>query len=699
MTEAARKTEWGLSPQFHEIPSYLQQMDRWVMWQAHEKPDGKVAKKPIQPNGIAASTRNPATWASFKDCKKAFERHPGRFNGIGFVMTDMEDPVTFIDLDGCFENGKLNAQAKAIVQAAQSYTEKSPSGKGVRVFLKGDAGAFVNNAQGVEVYTQDSTRFVTITGHKGNAWTPAIKPSDDLVEELSLYRPAPVDRESAGDPIDDLGDHDIERICVDLCKTNPEMEHYEPWLALGLGLHHQFQGDPRGLEIWIEASGELPNFDLDECEMRWDSFGKGGGQPLTLRSVLANAKEAGVSLKSTACVEDFPDDLPDLDEDIEPPAEGAGMDDALDDPEPADDTQVDTPRKRQPPGAYRASELANVPPPRMLVEDLLARGSVAMITGPSNAGKTFLALELARAVAGGWKYAEHYRTKQSPVLYCAFEGSAAIHQRIRSWEALGVGIPDDLIIADDMPILNPRKPDSLKAFRDYIRDKVKRFGTKMVVIDTLAASTPGMSTNSEEDVGALFKVFRDLAHSNAQLTMVLIHHSAKAGMNGVTSRVRGSSIMEGDADTLVYVERTKGDAVEADWWKQRMLSTRGVTQHYAIRKIKTGMQTDFGRREEGAYLDWTITESETKSPAEVDLRDRLRGALRKAGGSRLSSGGWLTTRDEWLAEHYPDVSTPRRNDVVRTYLGRVVDEFHVERGGGGRVAWIGPKTARSEGAD
>ena len=59
-----------------------------------------------------------------------------RADGVGFVFTDTE--YTGVDLDGCLIDGKPTAEARQIIDALKSYTEKSPSGTGLHIIVKGN---------------------------------------------------------------------------------------------------------------------------------------------------------------------------------------------------------------------------------------------------------------------------------------------------------------------------------------------------------------------------------------------------------------------------------------------------------------------------------------------------------------------------------------------------------------------------------
>jgi primase-polymerase (primpol)-like protein len=95
-----------------------------------------------------------------------------RFDGIGFVLTG-EDLVA-LDLDRCIATGRdgavragdlggIDPWARAIARELDSYTELSPSGHGLRVFVRATLPPGLGNRRGCfEVY--DRARYVTVTG-------------------------------------------------------------------------------------------------------------------------------------------------------------------------------------------------------------------------------------------------------------------------------------------------------------------------------------------------------------------------------------------------------------------------------------------------------------------------------------------------------------------------------------------------------
>ena len=50
-------------------------------------------------------------------------------------------------------------------------------------------------------------------------------------------------------------------------------EPYNPWLHVGMALHHATGGNDNGLQIWIEWSSTASNFDEQACYNKWGTFG------------------------------------------------------------------------------------------------------------------------------------------------------------------------------------------------------------------------------------------------------------------------------------------------------------------------------------------------------------------------------------------------------------------------------------------
>jgi hypothetical protein len=144
------------------VPAALRERPQWVLWRREQR-DGKTTKVPYSISGQRASTTDPESWSNYDTAMSA----ASEFDGIGFVFS-AGDPFTGIDLDDCIIDGELHPAAAAIVDELASYSERSPSGRGLHVILEAelhsDRHKTANTPWGGAFEAYDRGRFFTITG-------------------------------------------------------------------------------------------------------------------------------------------------------------------------------------------------------------------------------------------------------------------------------------------------------------------------------------------------------------------------------------------------------------------------------------------------------------------------------------------------------------------------------------------------------
>lgn len=141
---------------YDKIPDEVKAIPRWVcVWNNSKLPMKSWERK-------AASSRNPETWSTFDQARQAVE--DGRYDGLGFVFAN--DGLVAIDIDcGFDEDGFLSQVSIDCMQACQSYTEKSRSGRGIHILVRGTLPFDgKNNRKGVEIYR--TGRYFIMTGDK-----------------------------------------------------------------------------------------------------------------------------------------------------------------------------------------------------------------------------------------------------------------------------------------------------------------------------------------------------------------------------------------------------------------------------------------------------------------------------------------------------------------------------------------------------
>lgn len=137
-----------------KIPDELKCLNQWVGV-------GVDSKVPMRVDTLySASSTNPDTWCSFAETEDALRL--GEITYPGFVFND--NGIIGIDIDdGYDEDGLMSELAADIIGKCKSYTEKSKSGRGFHILVKGDIPfKGKNNLKGVEIYK--SARYFIMTG-------------------------------------------------------------------------------------------------------------------------------------------------------------------------------------------------------------------------------------------------------------------------------------------------------------------------------------------------------------------------------------------------------------------------------------------------------------------------------------------------------------------------------------------------------
>ena len=156
---------------FHTIPDQLRQANQWVLWRYHQRQgQPKPTKPPCDPAGKFVDETQAKNWLTFRAAVKAYEQNP-KLDGIGIALTP-ELGLVGIDLDDCLSDAGLEPWAAEIVHRAASYTEISPSGRGLRIFVRGKLpGDTLGRRKGkLEMYA--GKRYLTVTGRAWKGATP-----------------------------------------------------------------------------------------------------------------------------------------------------------------------------------------------------------------------------------------------------------------------------------------------------------------------------------------------------------------------------------------------------------------------------------------------------------------------------------------------------------------------------------------------
>ena len=228
-------------------------------------------------------------------------------------------------------------------------------------------------------------------------------------------------------------------------------------------------------------------------------------------------------------------------------------------------------------------------PVRWLIDKMLPVGAFTALYGPPGSFKSFIALDIAEAIATGRTWMGNEVTEPGSVLYIAGEGFGGVGARIKACK-------QHHQTEDGAPIyvirhqLNLRSSvEDFNALMLAVEHLVIDTGIdfKLIIIDTLARAFGGGDENSASDMmqfvvtcGHIQKIVQDAA-------LMILHHSGKDSAKGM----RGSSALLGAVDTELELIRFED-------------SMKGI--------IRTAKQKD---GEDGTRYGFEMVSVELKPPA------------------------------------------------------------------------------------
>ena len=191
-------------------------------------------------------------------------------------------------------------------------------------------------------------------------------------------------------------------------------------------------------------------------------------------------------------------------------------------------------------------------PTLWLVELLWGTGAVGVIGGAPKCGKSWLALELAVAVASGRPCLGHFAVPAAgPVLlYAAEDTPLQVRQRIEQlcrarcahFDTLELGL-----------ILEPTLRIDRTRDIDRLRTTLAQQHYRLLILDPYVRLQAADENNATE-VAAILATLRELSRSFS-LALLLVHHARKSPSDAAGQALRGSSDFHAWGDSNLYLRR------------------------------------------------------------------------------------------------------------------------------------------------
>lgn len=493
---------------FDVVPSELKAGECWVVWR-EEVRDGRPTKVPKDVNtGNNASADDPSTWTTFDAAVTEYKNYPAQLNGIGRVF-DGFDGFMGIDFDDCLdEHGYIipsHAAAQWLYQL-NSYSEVSPSGRGVKVWVRathdlgGKAGRR-DSKLGVEIYSKQ--RFFTVTGARLKKYSGKVEQRQDVVEALykSIFSTKPLDA-SPGGTWSGLSDDEI-------IKRAGAAKNGEKFKKLWAG-------------EWEQDYGSQSEADSALCHMFW--FWSGGNRE-TVRRMFG---------QSALGQRDKWQDRSDY--------QNSTLDAACkgDTYKGAQANTSAAPNEEIVWKPLKALLSEPVVPTEWLWQDRLVAGSLSIIAAKPKVGKSVLLRNLALAVARGEMFLGA-PVKKGPVLYLSLEERR--EDVTADFRRMGADGSEDILIADSGTVFS-----AVKA--------VEEMKPVVLCADPLIRLTGVKDTNDYAQQYLALGPLIDVARKTGT-HIVCSHHSSKIASGDAIDAPLGSTAMGGAVSTLIVLRRSQ----------------------------------------------------------------------------------------------------------------------------------------------
>jgi AAA domain/Primase C terminal 2 (PriCT-2) len=627
------------------IPDEIRRYRQWVVWR-YEPGTDKPRKVPYYVSGsrragVQGSKDDLAQLVAFSEALAKFRA--GGFDGLGLAIL-ANSPIKAIDLDNCAQDGKLIPEVEAIINEADSYTEFSPSGGGVRILVYGvlpSRKAMDRFGPGRHLELFGTSGFVTITGNVIADAT--IQPMTEAFQAWIGGQVGEVDRPQSASASPVYVISEDQRIQLRSALNYLDANDYDNWIHLGIAL--KTLGDV-GRGLWLEWAQTSPRYDARQSAEKWETFTpRTEGKAINYESIFWRARERGwVNPMGPAAIR------------ATEPAQAA----------PASDLPL----------VFAESIDGDRIAVAQLVEDVLTQGGLSVIYGESNSGKSFLACDMACSVASGIPWLGK-RTVQGAVLYVAGEGSESIKLRVLAWRQKHKLAPKLAVVPVAVNLLKPNA--DAKRVVVACQAVSAHYGLKvsLIVIDTLARAFAGGNENASEDMSAVI-AHADSIRAETAAHVLFIHHSGKDSAKGS----RGHSSLKAATDTEIEVMAEDSTKLHtADIKKQRDLGSRGEKIVAKFSVVQMGMVDQWGKPVTTCVVDPTDEKPSSKSKRvrgselELALCAKLRAApnhtmLRKDLVSALEADGFKSSPIYRAMTKLVDPAGPHGR-VLEESIGRI----------------------------
>ena len=314
--------------------------------------------------------------------------------------------------------------------------------------------------------------------------------------------------------------------------------------------------------------------------------------------------------------------------------------------------------------------------PPSLIKGLLPRNGIAFIGGQSGAGKTFIAIDLAVALATGQPFFGKRIKENVGVLFVAGEGAETIQPRL-TIARMARSVERPLPIAWTGKFPDFTRSEDVKAFMAKLKGlkarMLKQYGVRLgaIVVDTLAAVFALQDENDNSEASKIIRAMKVIGDA-LDVLIIPIHHYGKGAETGL----RGASAWRGGSDAVLSItaERNQLTGMVSEhklWLAKSRVGEEGPVGDFNLRTMLLGVDED-GDELTSCYvvptaaIKVTVAERRENEVIAIDM---------------LSVGEWRSDfrSEQWaglvIAEAFGfDASDRRQSGQIKDIIRRLISE-------------------------
>jgi hypothetical protein len=173
---------------WNQVPEELKAIPQWLTWAWREGKDGLPTKPPIDAStGLPTDKTDPKNWLTFKEAERRSKNcTDGSIAGPGFYLNG--NGLVAVDVDNCVNGSTITPWAAGILKRLNSYSEYTPSGNGLRVWVKssleitGRKRKRPKHKDDIELYAKGG--YCTVTGFHIEGTPTTIEDRDEEIRGL-----------------------------------------------------------------------------------------------------------------------------------------------------------------------------------------------------------------------------------------------------------------------------------------------------------------------------------------------------------------------------------------------------------------------------------------------------------------------------------------------------------------------------------